>query len=47
MLTNALRALVHNPFKENFYGKRKKKKTINILTVFFISHKSSVKIFLK
>ena len=45
---NALRALVHNPFKENFYGKRKKKKeAINILTVFFISHKSSVKIFLK
>ena len=26
MLTNALRALVNNLFKENFYGKRKKKK---------------------
>ena len=25
MLTNALRTLVNNPFKENFYGKRKKK----------------------
>ena len=24
MLTNILRALVNNPFKENFYGKRKK-----------------------
>ena len=32
MLTNALRALVNNLFKENFYGKRKKK-TINILIV--------------
>ena len=46
MLTNILRALVNNPFKENFYGKRKKK-TINILTAFFISHKSGVKFFLK
>ena len=33
MLTNALRALVNNPFKESFYEK-KKKKTINILTFF-------------
>ena len=39
-------ALVKNLIKENFYGKRKKK-TINVLTVFFISHKSDVKIFLK
>ena len=39
-------ALVNNPVKENFYGKRKKK-AINILTVFFISHKSNVKIFIK
>ena len=45
MLTNTLRALINNSFKENFYGKRKK--TINILTVFFISHKSDVKTFLK
>ena len=45
---NALRALVNNLFKEIFYGKRKKKKkTINVLTAFFISHKSDVKIFLK
>ena len=44
MLTNALRALVNNPFKENFY---RKKKVINILITFFISHKSGVKIFLK
>ena len=33
-----------NLVKESFYGK--KKKTINILIVFFISHKSDVKIFL-
>ena len=38
-------ALVKNLIKENFYEKRKK--TINILTVFFISYKSDVKIFLK
>ena len=35
---SVFRVLVNNPVKENFYGKRKKK-TINILTVFFISHK--------
>ena len=45
---NALRALVNNLFKESFYGKRKKKKkAINVLTAFFISHKSNIKIFLK
>ena len=46
MLTNTFRALVNNLFKESFYEKRKKK-VINILTIFFISHKSSVKTFLK
>ena len=46
MLTNALKALFKNLVKENFYGKRKKK-AINVLTHFFISHKSDVKIFLK
>ena len=46
MLTSALRALVNNPVKESFYGKRKKK-TINVLTDFFISHKNDVKTFLK
>ena len=45
MLTNVLRALIDNPFKESFYGKRKK--VINVLTSFFISHKSDVKTFLK
>ena len=45
MLTNALRILVKNLVKESFYGK--KKKTINVLTVFLISHKSDVKTFLK
>ena len=39
MLTSALRALVKNPVKESFFGKRKKK-TFNVLTDFFISHKS-------
>ena len=47
MLTSALMALVNNPFKESFYGKWKKKKVINILTIFFISHKSGIKTFLK
>ena len=32
MLMNALRVLVNNPFKENFYGKRKKKQlNMNVL----------------
>ena len=45
MLMSALRTLINNPFKENFYRKRKKK-TINILTIFFISHKIGIKTFL-
>ena len=45
MLISALRVLVKNSVKESFY--RKKKKKINILTTFFISHKSDVKTFLK
>ena len=28
MLTDALRAMVNNPFKENFIGKEKKKKQL-------------------
>ena len=36
--------LVNNLIKESLYGK---KKSINILIVFFISHKSDVKTFLK
>ena len=43
MLTSVFRALVKNPVKENFYGK--KKKAINVLKTFFISHKSDVKTF--
>ena len=43
MLTNTLRVMINNPFKENFYGKKKKK----VLTIFFISHKNCVKTFLK
>ena len=42
MLTNTLRVMINNPFKENFYVKKKK-----VLTVFFISHKNGVKTFLK
>ena len=43
MLTSALRVFVKNPIKESFYGKKK----INVLTHFFIPHKSDVKTFLK
>ena len=46
MLTNSLRVLVNNSFKENFYEKRKKK-VINVFTIFFIFYKSGIKIFLK
>ena len=38
--------LVKNLIKESFYGKRKKK-AINVLIAFFISHKSDIKTFLK
>jgi len=47
MLTSVFRVLINNLVKESFYGKRKRKKTINVLIVFFISHKSDVKIFQK
>ena len=43
MLTSALRVLVKNPIKKSFYGKRKK--IINVLIAFFISHKSDIKTF--
>ena len=45
MLTDILRVMVNNPFKESFYGKRKK--IINVSTIFSISYKNSVKTFLK
>ena len=41
---DVLRTFVNNLFKESFY---KNKKIINILIVFSIFHKSSVKIFSK
>ena len=41
MLTSVLKALIKNSVKESFYGKRKKK--INVLTVFSIYHKSDIK----
>ena len=46
MLTNALRVLVNNPFKEILWEKRGKK-VINVLTTFFIFYKSGAKTFLK
>ena len=46
MLTNVPRVLVNNLFKESLYEKRKEK-IVDDLTVFFISHKSSVKTFKK
>ena len=39
--------MINNQFKESFLWEKEKKKTINILTAFSISHKSGVKIFLK
>ena len=45
MLTDALRIIVNNSFKESFY--ERKKKTINVLTTFSIFHKNCVKTFLK
>ena len=45
---SAFKALVNNPVKKKIYEKsKKKKKKINVLTVFFIFYKSNVKIFLK
>ena len=46
MLTNTFRALVNNLFKKKNLWEKKKKVMI-ILTVFFVSQKSSVKTFLK
>ena len=43
MLTIALRVLVKNLVKKSFYAEKKN----NILTAFFIFHKSDVKTFLK
>ena len=45
LLTNDLRVLVNNSFKESLY-KEKKKKVINILIIFFIPYKSGIKTFL-
>ena len=45
MLSDAFRTMINNPFKESFY--RKRKKTINVLTAFSISHKSDIKTFIK
>ena len=43
MLTSALKTLIKNTVKKVFMGKEKK--VINVLTAFFISYKSDVKIF--
>ena len=42
ILTSVLRILINNPVKKFFY---KKKKKINILTIFFISIKVMSKLF--
>ena len=35
ILTNVIRALINNPFKESFYGKRKEKTIrVRLVTVF-------------
>ena len=47
MLTNALRTLANNPFKEIFYEKKINGKKKLMFRAFFISHKSCVKIFLQ
>ena len=44
-LTEALRVMINNPFKESFNGKRKK--VINVLIAFSIFHKSGVKTSIK
>ena len=43
MLMSAFKTMVKNPVKESFLLK----KTINILIIFFIFHKSNIKILLK
>ena len=43
MLTDVVRVMVNNSFKENFYREKKN----NVLTTFSISHKNGVKLFLK
>ena len=43
MLTDVLRAMVNNPIKESFYGKKKKQ----LIFWLSISRKSDVKTFLK
>ena len=47
MLTDTLKEMVNNLFKENFYRKRKKKIAINVLIVSSIFNKNNVKTFLK
>ena len=46
MLMIIFRILINNLVKKSFYRKIKKK-VINVLTTFFISHKNYVKTFLK
>ena len=44
---DAIRPMINNSFKKSFYGEKKKKETIDVLTTFSIFHKSGVKTFLK
>lgn len=45
MLMNILRSYVKETILETFYGKNKK--TIDFLIIFYISHKSGIRTFLK
>ena len=44
---SALRTLVNNPQLKKIFMEKRKKKVINVLIAFFISHKSNVRTFLK
>ena len=46
MLTDVLKKMINNSFKENFVEKEKKKQLM-FWPFFFISHKNGIKIFLK
>ena len=47
MLTSVLRTLVNNLVKKKNLWENEKKNAINVLTTFFIPHKSDVKTLLK
>ena len=44
---SVINTLVYEILSKNFRGKRKKKKQMKFLTIFYIFHESSIKNFLK